>query len=116
LFACSSAAELTSSVSSSSISAFSSIPSACLDHFEKTRTLHLTGTSASAHFAYRSIASDDIEAVSRANSGCHHINISADVGRASQRCGFIEQPINSGLFELPLSFALFAPLVMTYPG
>jgi hypothetical protein len=42
------------------------------------------------------------------NRGCHHINISADVGRASQRCGFIEQPINSGLFELPPWFALFA--------
>jgi len=36
------------------------------------------------------------------------INVSADVGRPSQRGGFIEQPVNSGLFELLPTLSLLA--------
>jgi hypothetical protein len=42
------------------------------------------------------------------NGGFDGINISLDVGRPSQRCGFIEQPIDSGLFESLLALPLLA--------
>jgi hypothetical protein len=66
----------------------------------------MRSASASAHFDQRSIASEEIELSLRTTA--FGVNVSADVDRSSQRRGFIEQPINPGLFELLLTLSLFA--------
>jgi hypothetical protein len=42
------------------------------------------------------------------NDSFHCIDTGADVGSPSQRCGLIEQPIDSGLFDSLLARPLLA--------